>query len=153
VAQLNCHHDWPTNAGRVEALVLPPGTTTRKAQAMVTDTVRHGPTAPVFSLSRHTRTDAARPETLVTFVVMTTDANWPGAMNPGSQEGLSELMAEPLGSTHGGLVRTLAWVTLVVTAEGGVSAAEAAIPGTLAPSAIRAVALRKVTANGSGRAA
>lgn len=89
------------------------------SQAILTDTVLHGPTTPVLWLSRQTRTDAVMPETPVTVVVMTIDADCPGFKKPGSHVRPSELMAKPFGSTHGGLPTTLAWVTLVTTRSSG----------------------------------
>jgi hypothetical protein len=73
----------------------------------------------VFSFSRHSRTEADLPELPVTLVVITIDADCPAFTEPGSQEGVSELMAVPFGSTHGGLPTTLALVTLVITRSSG----------------------------------
>jgi len=69
-------------------------------QAILTDTVLHGPTTPVFSLSRHSRAETTLPEPPVTFVVITLEADCPGDNIPGSQKEPSELMAKPFGSTH-----------------------------------------------------
>src|SRR5712691_9787136 len=84
-------------------------------QAILTDTVLHGPMTPVFSLSRHSRADAVLPELPVTFVVMTLEADRPGDTSPGSQKKPSALMANPFGSTHVSPPTTVALVTSVRT--------------------------------------
>jgi hypothetical protein len=88
-------------------------------QPILTDTVLHGAMTPVLSLSRQSRTEAAMPEPPVTLVVMTIEADCPGFTKPGSHEGVSELMATPFGSTHGGLPTTSALVTSVIMRSSG----------------------------------
>src|SRR6266702_645800 len=91
----------------------------RPGQAISTDTVLHGAMTPVFSLSRQSRTEAARPDPPVTLCVMTIEADCPGFTKPGSHEGVSELMARPLGSTHGGLPTTTALVNSMIMRSSG----------------------------------
>src|SRR6266567_4819232 len=103
--------------GRVTGLLAESG------QRILTDTVLHGAMAPVLSLSRQRRTEAARPDPPVTLVVMTIEADCPGFTKPGSHEGVSELMARPFGSTHGGLPTTSALVTSVIMRSSGADSA------------------------------
>ena len=87
-------------------------------QAILTDTVLHGPVTPVLSLKRHSRAETTLPEPPVTFVVMTLEADCPGDTDPGSQAGVSGLMATPFGSTHV-IAATVALVSLVRTRSSG----------------------------------
>jgi len=74
---------WPAHEALAGAEAAPrPG---QLGQAILTDTVLHGAMRPVFSLSRHSRADTDSPETPVTFVVMTLEADCPGDTSPGSQ--------------------------------------------------------------------
>ncbi len=100
-------------------MARPSGVCLPAGQAILTDTVLHGPLTPVFSLSRHSRAEATLPEPPVTFVVMTLEEDCPGDNIPGSHEKPSELMAEWFGSTHVGPPTTVALVTLVRTRSSG----------------------------------